>query len=120
VKTVVGPEDQETVFPEARRLEIKGRGQKGLPVDRTIFGQSLPYTKVQETKCRLWRQASLGKHRCFYGLRFADVELASALVEYGGGNLKFTSTFVPPSVERILYLLSYCSLVRLRLHSLQI
>jgi len=35
-------------------------------------------------------------------------------------NLKFTSTLVPPSSEAILYLLSYCSVVRLRLHSLQI
>lgn len=30
------------------------------------------------------------------------------------------STFVPTSEERILYLLSYCELVRLRLHSVQI
>jgi len=80
VKTVVGPEDQETVFPEARRLEVKARGQKGLPVDRTIFDQQAPYTEVQEKKCR-YGSKHPGKHRCFCGLQLVEVEPASYPVE---------------------------------------
>jgi hypothetical protein len=87
-------------------------------VDRTIFDQQVPYTKVQETKCRLVASI-LGKHRCFCGLQLGEVEPAASWLNRGG-NLKFTSTFVPSSSETILYLLSYCSVVRLRLHSLQI
>ena len=125
MKTVVGPEGQETVFPEARWLEVKGRGQKGLPVDRTIFGQQLPYTKVQDTKCRYRTFAGAISNASPGVVVSVDWQLvegkpASFPAEYGGGNLKFTSTFVPPSSETILYLLSYCSVVRLRLHSLQI
>jgi hypothetical protein len=69
------------------------------------------------------RRCNLGhlrKHRCFCGLQPLDDEPASPGVVSTRWNLKFTSTFVPPSAETILYLLSYCSVVRLRLHSLQI
>ena len=65
-------------------------------------------------------QASLGKRRCFCGLQLVHGEPASSPVEFEGRNPNFTSTFVPPSSETILYLLSYCSVVGLRLHSLQI